>query len=64
MSESQNAHARSPPRVVQSSLQIEYIRALKPYESLTSINGFEVASTALVFAIFRVKFDRDMYMHR
>ena len=39
VSEARNAHARSPPRVVQSSLQIEYIRALKPYESLTSING-------------------------
>lgn len=64
VSEARNTHARSSPRIVQSSLQIEYIRALKPYESLASNNGFEVASTSLVFAIFRVKFDRDMYVRR
>jgi hypothetical protein len=53
-----------PPKVVYSSLQIEYIRALKPYKSSSKKSGFEMASTSLVFAIYRVRFDRNMYVRR
>ena len=64
----QTTNSRAAPKIVYKSLQIPYVRALRPVPGSQGIAGtpgnIGISSSALVFAIYRVRFDRNMFVHR
>jgi hypothetical protein len=58
----------SAPKVIYKSLQVSYVRALRPVSDERGVAGtpgkIGISSSAVVFAIYRVRFDREMFVHR